>query len=110
LSCGCETPNKCNGNLEQNFYRGFFLGFNATLTQLYFYDLLSKRITPANPIKYDQGGINVDILSPNARHLRASLDGKDLPPDTEYNDASYTLYLASSQSPFVKLKTFELQV
>jgi hypothetical protein len=52
----------------------------------------------------------MDHPFPNACQLRDALDGNEIPPETQESSAPAAFYLASSASPFIKLKTFELQV
>jgi hypothetical protein len=47
---------------------------------------------------------------PNSLHLRDALDGKELPVDTQETSAPADFDLASTASPFVKLKEIELQI
>jgi hypothetical protein len=46
-----KPPDKRNSKLDQNFCHGWFLGFTVTLTQIYYYDLESKRVKTAYTVK-----------------------------------------------------------
>jgi hypothetical protein len=105
-----KPPDKRNGKLEVNFRRGFFLGFTGTLSQIYYWDLASQRVKRAYTVKYDECSTVMERPSPNSWHLRDALDGKELPVDTQETSAPAAFDLASTASPFVKLKELELQI
>jgi hypothetical protein len=105
-----KPPDKRNGKLEVNFRRGFFLGFTGTLSQIYYWDLVSQHVKRAYTFKYDECSTVIERPSPNSRHLRDALDGKELPVDTQETSAPAAFDLAFTASPFVKLKELELQI
>jgi hypothetical protein len=99
-----KPPHKRNGKLEVNFHRGFFLGFTGTLSQIYYWDLVSQRVKMAYTVKYDECSMVMERPSPNYRHLRDAIDGKELPVDTQDTSAPAVFDIASTASPLVKLK------
>jgi hypothetical protein len=105
-----KPPDKRNGKLEVNFRRGFFLGFTGTLSQIYYWNLESQRVKRAYTVKYDECSTVMERPSPNSRHLRDTLDDKELPVDTQETSDPAAFDLASTASPFVKLKELELQI
>jgi hypothetical protein len=113
-TCGCliivKPPDKRNGKLESNFRCGFFLGFTGTLMQIYYWDLFSLRVKRAYTVKYDEWSTIMDRPSPNSRHLRNALDGKDLTVDEHESSAPAAFDLTSSPCPFIKIKVLELQI
>jgi hypothetical protein len=48
--------------------------------------------------------------SPNARYLNDALDDKPITLETAASTATQAFDLASTSSPFIKLKTFDLQI
>jgi hypothetical protein len=52
----------------------------------------------------------MDRTSPNSRHMRDALAGKDLPADTQESSAPAAFDLSSSSCPFIKLKIMVLQI
>jgi hypothetical protein len=52
----------------------------------------------------------MDRSSPNSRHLRNALDGKDLPVDEHESSAPAAFDLTSSSCPLIKIKVLELQI
>jgi hypothetical protein len=99
-----KPPDKRNGKLESNFRPGFFLGFTGTLLQIYYWDLVSQQVKRAYTVKYDECSTVMDRPSPNSRHLRDAMDGKELSADTQESGAPAAFDMVSPQSPFIKLK------
>jgi hypothetical protein len=65
--------------------------FTGTMTQIYYYDLETKHINTAYTVKYDEGG-------------------KYLALATTDSTAPWAFDLASTSSPFIKLKPFNLHI
>jgi hypothetical protein len=105
-----KPPDKRNGKLEVNFRRGFYLGFNGTLQQIYYWDLVSQRVKRAYTVKYDECSTVMDRPSPNFRHLRDAMDGKDIPVEDQESGSPAAFDLVSSRYPFIKLKELVLQI
>jgi hypothetical protein len=105
-----KPPDKRNVKLEVNFHRGFFLGFTGTLSQIYYWDLVSQRVKRAYTVKYDECSTVMGLPSLPSLHLRDALDCKKLPVDTQETSAPDAFGLASTASPSLKLKEIELHI
>jgi hypothetical protein len=72
--------------------------------------LVSHRVKRAYTVKYDECSTVMDRPSPNSRHLRDAMDGKDTPVDDQESGAPAAFDLVSSGYPFIKLKELVLQI
>jgi hypothetical protein len=64
----------------------------------------------AYTVKYDECSTVMDRPSPNSRHLRDAMDGKDIPAEVQESGAPAAFDLVSSGYPFIKLKELVLQI
>jgi hypothetical protein len=77
---------------------------------IYYWDLVSLHVKRTYTVKYDECGTIMDRPSPNSRHLRDALDGKDLPVDEQESRAPVAFDITSSSCPFIKLSVLELKI
>ena len=108
-----KTPTRKSHKLDwDKVAKGLFLGYTGTMSQIYYFDLRTKRIKTATHVKYDEGMTDLEMKDkpPNALHLTNArtklvplLNDIEVPPPTE-------LSLEVMQSPFPDLQTVTLPI
>ena len=73
-----KNPGRRQHKLDwENVSRGIFLGYTGTLSQIYYYDLRTKRVKTTTHCKFDEAMSDLDDekMTPNAKQLRRSMNG-----------------------------------
>ena len=103
---GCRVyvrpPGKRRHRLDNHVNTGIFLGYTATMNNVYYWDLKTKRIKTAVHVKFDEGMNDLETPTPHSRLLRLAL-GRSLPPEETESTPPQELSLTSSDSPFPEL-------
>jgi hypothetical protein len=105
-----HPPGKCNGKLVNHATPGGFLGYTGTMSQIYYQDLVTKRIITALSVKFDESGVGMGPITPNTQQLRDALDGKPFSYIDQDTHAPSELGLLIKNSPFVELTKITIQI